>query len=67
MENRKPFKLRGIIVFYNFLQVILSFYLFWEVSVVGWFNDYSWRCQPVDHSKNEMAMRVSFVEESIEA
>jgi hypothetical protein len=60
MENRKPFKLRGIIVFYNFLQVILSFYLFWEVAVVGWFNDYSWRCQPVDHSKSEMGMRVSW-------
>ena len=61
MENRKPFKMRGIIVVYNFIQVILSFYLFWEVSVVGWFYDYSWRCQPIDRSNSEMGMRVSFL------
>jgi GNS1/SUR4 family len=59
MENRKPFKLRGIIVAYNFLQVLLSFYLFWEVGMVGWFGNYNWRCQPVDFSSNEMGMRVS--------
>lgn len=59
MENRKPFKLRGIIVVYNFLQVLLSTYIFWEVSAAGWVRDYNWRCQPVDHSRSEMAMRVS--------
>lgn len=67
MENRKPFKMRSVIVVYNFIQVILSFYLFWEVSVVGWFNDYSWRCQPIDRSNSEMGMRVSFFNDSVDA
>jgi hypothetical protein len=58
MENRKPFKLRKLIVFYNFLQVLLSFYLCYEVATVGWFGGYNWRCQPVDHSRSEKAMRV---------
>lgn len=30
-----------------------------EVSAAGWLRDYNWRCQPVDHSRSEMAMRVS--------
>lgn len=59
MENRKPFKLRGLIVAYNFFQIVFSIYIFWEVSAAGWLRDYNWRCQPVDHSKSEMAMRVS--------
>lgn len=25
----------------------------------GWWNEYSFRCQPVDHSKTGTAMRVS--------
>lgn len=59
MENRKPFKLRGLIVVYNFMQIILSIYIFWEVSAAGWLRDYNWRCQPVDFSRNEFAMRVN--------
>ncbi|KAG5675220.1 hypothetical protein PVAND_005144 [Polypedilum vanderplanki] len=62
MQDRKPFNLRKVIIFYNFLQVMLSFYLFWEVSVVGWIGGgYNWRCQPVDFSRNEMPMRMARV------
>ena len=32
MENRKPFDLKYILIFYNLVQVIFSLYLFHEVS-----------------------------------
>lgn len=34
MENRKPFELRQIMVFYNFGVVALSIYMTYEVSIV---------------------------------
>jgi elongation of very long chain fatty acids protein 7 len=59
MQDRKPFKLRGIIIVYNFLQVLFSLYLFLEVSAVGWLaGGYNWRCQPVNHSTDEKTMRM---------
>ncbi|CAG9798858.1 unnamed protein product [Chironomus riparius] len=61
MESRKPYKLRSLIVFYNFLQVLISFYIFYEYASAGWFNDYSWRCQPVDFSRSEFPMRMAEV------
>ncbi|XP_070499657.1 very long chain fatty acid elongase 7-like [Chironomus tepperi] len=59
MENRKPFKLRKIIILYNFLQVVLSFHLFFEAGMSGWFGKYNWRCQPVDFSMNSDALRMA--------
>ena len=32
MESRKPFQLRGILIVYNSAMVVLSTYLFYEVS-----------------------------------
>lgn len=32
MENRKPFDLRKVMIWYNFFQVIFSSWLFYEVS-----------------------------------
>jgi elongation of very long chain fatty acids protein 7 len=58
MENRKPFQLRKIIVVYNFLQVLLSAWLFWGLGKSGWFTNYSYRCQPVDMSYSAQAMQV---------
>jgi hypothetical protein len=58
MENRKPFKLRGIIVVYNFFQVLFSFYLFWEGGVNGWFGKYNWRCQSVDFSPKGLNVKM---------
>lgn len=34
MENRKPFNLRYTLILYNFIQVIFSAWLFYEVSAV---------------------------------
>lgn len=34
MENRKPFNLRYTLIIYNFIQVIFSAWLFYEVSAI---------------------------------
>ncbi|KAG5673959.1 hypothetical protein PVAND_003955 [Polypedilum vanderplanki] len=59
MENRKPFKLKTILIVYNFLQVIFSAWLFYEACVTGWLTTYNYRCQPVDFSRSPMAMRMT--------
>jgi elongation of very long chain fatty acids protein 7 len=48
MENRKPFKLRKILIFYNLFQVLFSAWLFYEASMGGWLNGYNYRCQAVE-------------------
>lgn len=60
MENRKPFKLRSVLIIYNFFQVCFSVWLFYEASMAGWLTGYSYRCEPVDRSTSPNAMRVSF-------
>lgn len=57
MENRKPFELKNILIFYNLFQVIFSVWLFYESLKSGWFTTYSFRCQPVDYSRSPEAMR----------
>jgi hypothetical protein len=32
MDNRKPMNLRGVLIVYNFVQVIFSAWLFYEVT-----------------------------------
>ncbi|XP_078050515.1 stuck in traffic [Augochlora pura] len=59
MEHRKPYKLRNILVVYNFLQVLLSCWLFYEGLDGAWLRKYSWKCQPVDFSTSPEAMRVA--------
>lgn len=34
MENRKPFKLQKLLMMYNLLQIIVNFYIFWEVRYI---------------------------------
>lgn len=76
MENRKPFNLKWFLVFYNFLQVIGSFYIFSEVKfvnnliaklkltfkllIVSFKSNYSFVCQTVDYSEDPLAMRVNY-------
>ena len=59
MEHRKPYQLRNLLVVYNFLQVLLSFWLFYEGLDGGWLRKYSWKCQPVDFSNTPEALRVA--------
>lgn len=58
MEDRKPFQLREVLIVYNAIQVVFSSWLFYEAASTGWFNGYSYRCQPVDYSRSPLAMRV---------
>ncbi|XP_045521705.1 elongation of very long chain fatty acids protein 7-like [Pieris brassicae] len=58
MANRKPFKIKGILVTYNAAQVLLSSYMFYEHLMSGWWADYSLTCQPVDYSNSETAKRM---------
>ncbi|PSN34259.1 Elongation of very long chain fatty acids protein [Blattella germanica] len=56
MENRKPMDLRNVLIVYNLVQVIFSAWLFYESLAAGWFNHYSYRCQPVDYSNHPRAL-----------
>ncbi|XP_070154112.1 very long chain fatty acid elongase AAEL008004 isoform X3 [Polyergus mexicanus] len=58
MENRKPFQLKNTLVIYNLFQVIFSAWLFYECLMGGWWDQYSFRCQPVDYSNSPTAIRM---------
>lgn len=59
MKDRKPFDLKNVIILYNFVQVFMSVFLVYEAMQGGWFNGYSFTCQPVDWSDNPKAMRMA--------
>ncbi|CAB3377380.1 very long chain fatty acid elongase AAEL008004-like [Cloeon dipterum] len=59
MDNRKPFKLREVLIVYNAAQVIYSAAMFYEHLMSGWLFDYSYSCQPVDYSLSPVAMRMA--------
>ncbi|XP_031826921.1 very long chain fatty acid elongase 7 [Nomia melanderi] len=59
MRDKKPYELRNVMILYNFSQVLLSMYLFYEGMVSGWLHDYSFTCQPVDYSNNPTALRMT--------
>ncbi|XP_060528263.1 elongation of very long chain fatty acids protein AAEL008004-like [Cylas formicarius] len=59
MMNRKPFKLKEVMIVYNGAQVLFSLFMLYEHLMSGWFLDYSFKCQPVDYSVNAKAMRMA--------
>lgn len=59
MANRKPFKLRNVLVFYNAFQTAFSTWIFYEYLMSGWWGHYSFRCQPVDYSYSPIALRMA--------
>ncbi|KAK5645108.1 hypothetical protein RI129_006408 [Pyrocoelia pectoralis] len=59
MKNRKPYELKNTLIVYNFLQVLVSAYLFYEGMDAAWLFKYSWTCEPVDWSRSAHAMRVA--------
>lgn len=61
MANRPAFELKPLMVVYNFCQVFFNSWLFYELGRAGWFNGYSWVCQPVDYSMDAMAVRMATV------
>ncbi|CAG9761109.1 unnamed protein product [Ceutorhynchus assimilis] len=59
MENRKPFQLKNTLILYNFLQVIFSAWLFYQIGMGGWLTgEYSFRCQPVDYTNKPSTIRM---------
>ncbi|XP_050589156.1 elongation of very long chain fatty acids protein AAEL008004-like isoform X3 [Bombus affinis] len=58
MENRKPFQLKNALIIYNLFQMVFSAWLFYESLMGGWWDQYSFRCQPVDYSNNPTAVRI---------
>ncbi|KAL7292497.1 elongation of very long chain fatty acids protein AAEL008004-like [Trichogramma pretiosum] len=59
MENRKPFNLRRILIFYNLAQTIFSTWIFYEYLMSGWARGYSFRCQPVDYTESPLGLRMA--------
>ncbi|KAL1384605.1 hypothetical protein pipiens_003333 [Culex pipiens pipiens] len=59
MENRKPFQLKNTLIVYNFVQVVFSAWLFYEIGISGWLTGhYNFRCQPVDYSNHPKTLRM---------
>ncbi|CAH0554789.1 unnamed protein product [Brassicogethes aeneus] len=59
MENRKPFEIKNVLIFYNLFQVLLSAYMFYESLDAAWLRNYSWTCEPIDRSMDPSAMRIA--------
>lgn len=57
MKDRKPYQFKNTLIIYNFIQVIISFYLFFEGMNGAWLRHYSWRCQPVTTTTDSHGMR----------
>lgn len=61
MKDRKPFNLRKLLLFYNFVMVLLSTYCFLEFNFAGWLAGYTLGCQTVDYSNSPQAVRMASV------
>lgn len=60
MKNRPPYEFRRLLIFYNFVQVLFSTWLFYECLMGGWLFHYSFKCQPVDYSDDPIAIRMVY-------
>ncbi|KAK6634814.1 hypothetical protein RUM43_008349 [Polyplax serrata] len=59
MKNRKPLKLKNVLLMYNVIQVVVSGIIFHEGLMGGWLFEYNFKCQPVDYSDNPTARRMA--------
>ncbi|XP_046467904.1 very long chain fatty acid elongase 7-like [Neodiprion pinetum] len=59
MKDKQPYDLRKILIVYNFIQILISIYIFKEGLMAGWLYDFSYTCQPNDYSESESAMRIA--------
>lgn len=53
MKDRKPFQLRGLMVFYNFTMVAVSAWMFYEGSLLTNFGINVWGCQLIDYNSQD--------------
>lgn len=58
MKDKKPYNLKWLLVIYNAVQVVGSFYVFYEILTVAIQSKYSLTCEPVDYSTDPLPMRM---------
>ncbi|CAO1436709.1 unnamed protein product [Diamesa serratosioi] len=58
MSDRKPYKLKDTLIYYNAFQVALSAYMCYEHLMSGWAKGYSYTCQTVDYSDGPQSRRM---------
>nr|XP_042913420.1 elongation of very long chain fatty acids protein AAEL008004 [Parasteatoda tepidariorum] len=58
MKNRNPYDLRTPMLLYNIVLVALSGWMFYRFAAYGWFNNFSWICEPMDFSNNDAAVKM---------
>lgn len=64
MKDRKPMNIKSFMIIYNAFQVLLSAYICIQALRGGWWNSYSFRCQPPDYSdsyRSEVMLHVVYV------
>jgi len=62
MAKREPFKMKNLLIVYNFLQVVICIFLIYEGTFNAYFfGGYSFRCQPVDRTRSRKATRMAKV------
>ncbi|XP_020287663.1 elongation of very long chain fatty acids protein AAEL008004-like [Pseudomyrmex gracilis] len=59
MKDKKPYDLKNTLIVYNFIQILLSVYLFHEGLMSGWLYEYDYICEPVDYSFKSTSMRMA--------
>lgn len=59
MENYKPFKLKGVLLIYNAILVLLSVYIFKEALITAYLANYNLNCNLVDYSIDPLALRMA--------
>ncbi|XP_044727532.1 elongation of very long chain fatty acids protein AAEL008004-like isoform X1 [Chrysoperla carnea] len=59
MKDKKPYKLKEVLLIYNVIQVAMSVFLVYEGLVAGWWGEYNWKCQPVDYSMDPKPLRMA--------
>ena len=56
MKEREPFRVKSLIIAYNFTMIGVNLWLFKEYGRLGWFANYSWTCQLFDPTATGMPM-----------
>ena len=65
MQNKKAYKAQNIQLLYNIVHLLINIVLFYELSVASWFNDYSYRCQPIDTANTGIPLRVIIIKSTL--
>lgn len=59
MKNRRPYKLKNFILFYNIIQILVNVWLVKEYISAGWFTEYGIFWDPLK-SMSPNAIKVCF-------